>query len=525
MNTNSPAVTAVRVIAPLAVIAVSVGIYAALGPAKPVPKASGKRDMTALVETVRVGDAVAGFDVDVDGVVVPYREVTVSAEVAGRVAFKDPHCKAGRVVEAGQLLVEIDSRDYEIEVERLSTDVEQAQVSIDETDVEIKNTELLIDIAAEDLEIERQELARVMQLADDDILTDSERDQSKRAELATQTSLQTLHNRKQLLSTQRTRLERMKKLAESRLQKARLDLDRTKIYCPFDGIVVNDAVEQDAYVQPGAAVVTIEDTSSVEVRVSLHSDQLQWLWSTPDAAASELPDTSEVSAASLPETADGPQDPYRPYRLPKLPVTVSYYVEGREFRWDGVLARYDGPGFDERTRMVPCRIVVPDPREATVIEPDGSSGPREPRALVRGMYVRARIHAAPDVHLIAVPENAIRPGGVVWTVRDGKLAIRHVEIAKFADDVAYVDAEASDLSTGDEVIISPLTVSVDGMAVEVRNGWGDTAAIEPASSHATQVANTRGDSAQVPAAEHPLAVDTPAEQASDGGTSQQGAQP
>ena len=237
---------------PIAVIGGAIGIYFALGPAKAAPKATGDRIMAALVETVRVGDASDGFDIEIDGVVVPYREVTVSAEVAGRIAFKDPHCKPGRVVSKGQLLMEVDARDYEIEVARLTNDVEQADVSIQETDVEIKNNESLIAIASQDLDIERRELARVAELAADDILSDSEHDQSRRAELATQTALQTLRNRTRLLTTQRNRLEQMKELAESRLEKAELDLARTKIVCPFDGIVVEDDVEQDAYVTPGA---------------------------------------------------------------------------------------------------------------------------------------------------------------------------------------------------------------------------------------------------------------------------------
>lgn len=469
MDKTSGAIIAFRVMLPIMIIGGALGAYAALGRPKPVPKETGNRNMASLVETITIGDAASGFDIEVDGVVVPYREVTISAEVAGRIAFKDPLCKPGRVVSAGQLLMEIDARDYEIEVERLGNDVEQADVSIQEADIEIKNTELLIDIAEQDLAIERVELTRVAELAADDILSDSEHDQAKRAELASQNSLQMLRNRTRLLVTQRTRLERMKNLAELRLAKAELDLERTKVFCPFDGIVVEDDVEQGAYVQPGAAMVTIEDTSSIEVRVSLHADQLQWLWQTPDAAAAESPDTTGVAAARPSDAAVAPEDPYRHYRLPKVPVTVSYFVESREYRWSGVLARYDGPGFDERTRMIPCRIVVPNPREAIVVEPGGGIGPSQPRALVRGMFVVTHIHASPDIELVAVPERAVRPGSVVWAVRDGKLAICHVEIVKIKNDIAYVDATVSDLKSGAEVIVSPLAVSVDGMTVEVHN--------------------------------------------------------
>jgi hypothetical protein len=140
--------------------------------------------------------------------------------------------------------------------------------------------------------------------------------------------------------------------------------------------------------------------------------------------------------------------------------------------------------------MIPCRIVVPNPREAMVIEPDGSTGPTQPRALVRGMFVVARIHASPHVELVAVPDRAVRPGGVVWAVRDGQLVIRDIEIVKIENDVVYIDAAVSGLKAGEEVIVSPLATSVDRMPVEVRNTSAPDNATSPGD---TTAVGRRGD--------------------------------
>ena len=62
---------------------------------------------------------------DADGIVVPYREIEISAEVAGRITKREEVCRAGNYVEKDQLLVEIDPRDYTLEVDRLKAELRQ----------------------------------------------------------------------------------------------------------------------------------------------------------------------------------------------------------------------------------------------------------------------------------------------------------------------------------------------------------------------------------------------------------------
>ena len=59
------------------------------------------------------------LNIEVDGVVVPFRQITLSAEVEGTVLFKEEDCRAGRYVEQGTVLFRIDPRDYELEIRRL----------------------------------------------------------------------------------------------------------------------------------------------------------------------------------------------------------------------------------------------------------------------------------------------------------------------------------------------------------------------------------------------------------------------
>ena len=194
----------------------------------------------------------------------------------------------------------------------------------------------------------------------------------------------------------RGRLESARNLSTSNLKKARLDLQRTRILSPADGVIVNDLVEVDSFVQRGTLLFSLEDTSKVEVKCKLQMEDLYWLWDQPGRS-------SQTVAASA---ADA-------YDIPETHVQVVYRLAGYndlDYIWEGRLTRYDGVGLDEKTRSAPCRVVVDEPRKRTSTHSSG------PPALVRGMYVTIRIQVDPETPLLNIPEEALRPGNQVWRV-------------------------------------------------------------------------------------------------------------
>jgi multidrug efflux pump subunit AcrA (membrane-fusion protein) len=238
------------------------------------------------------------------------------------------------------------------------------------------------------------------------------------------------------------------------LEKAKLDLSRTKITAPVDGVVVVDSVEKDSYVKKGTALVTIEDTSAVEVKCSLRVDELAWIWrSAPAAVAGQKP--SDVAAD---------------YAICETPVTVVYRLGERDCEWTGSLCRYDGIGLDETTRTVPCRVVVANPTEAR--SGDRSESPAEsssndcPPALVRGMFVSVKIHVAGQGNLLSVPAAAVRPGGRLWLVQDDKLQLLdNISVVSILDDRVLIRQGQVHPRVNDRVVVSHLPFAESGMAV------------------------------------------------------------
>jgi hypothetical protein len=180
-------------------------------------------------------------------------------------------------------------------------------------------------------------------------------------------------------------------------------------------------------------------------------DELAWLWQRADER--------------------GPADamPREAYRVPRTPVTVIYELAGRQYAWDGVFAGYDGIGLDDKTRTVPCRILVDEPQQVRQLG-ESCEAAGGPRALLRGMYVTVQIHARPTAEMLRVPEEALRPGSTVWVVRDGRLAIDTVTVAQFITDAALIEADLDGgIRLGESIVTSPLSNVHDGMPVRVQS--------------------------------------------------------
>lgn len=408
---------------------------------------------TATTPTVQVATTEAhdgGVLIEADGVVVPYREINLAVEVAGRVVERAEVCRAGNFVQRGTLLARIDPRDYELERDRLAAEQRQADIALDELAEEIVGAESLIELGEQQVALRGREFQRLQGLGR--AVSTSDVDLAEVSELTARNALLTLRNQLRLMRIRQTRLRAAQELVATRLAKANLDLQRTEIVAPIDGVIVADHIEEDAFVAAGTTVVTIEDTSKVEVRCKLEVEHLFWLWD---------------GHTSVPEDSASPG---QAYAIPPSRVQVVYRLAGqgnREYVWDGQLARYDGLGLDEKTRTVPCRVVVDEPLRSTSAHRGG------PPALVRGMYVTVRVQVTPRTPLLRVPEAAVQPGNVVYRVRGGELFIVPVQYVRLTPAVTAAGAtliqadDSADLTAGDQVVTSPLAFVRSGMEVEV----------------------------------------------------------
>ncbi len=417
--------------------------FVALGKRQPESR-QPENAAVAVVQVVEAAPHEDGITFEVDGLVVPFRDIEIAAEVQGRVIEKSPQCRMGRTVQQGEVLLQLDRRDYEIEIRRLGEQLEQADGNLAELDVQLANAERQIATAREDLQIANRELKRYETSVDPGVFSASEVDAARRNELTARDALQDVQDQLRLLEASKRRLQGGRETVQANLERAELDLERTTIRAPLTGVVTEDEIEQDGYVQRGTPIVTIRDSSSLDVRCSLHTHQLNWLRQARSVSA---------SAASS-------------YQFPETPVRVRYQIDGCDFYWPGVLQRYEGVMIDERTRMIPCRVFVSDPLGGQC-EPETAAGCGPPPALMVGMFVEVQVQVTPRVPLVRVPRTALHPGDTVWVVENEQLSRRRVRIAESEADHVLIYARSGELVAGEPIVVSPLSAPHNGVAVQV----------------------------------------------------------
>lgn len=393
----------INVIIPLLLLAVGAGVVFAFGVVKPKQRPAadasrvGRLRALPAVQGVQVRSLEAtdqALQLKVDGTVVPYREAKVATEVAGRIVFKSDDCEAGSVVKKGQLLMRIDPTDYELEVERLTRQKQQEYEALGEVDQEMVNTRRLIKVAKEDVALQEREVKRLQSLPRD-FASKGEVDKSRSAVLQATQNLVTYENQVELFQKRRTRLEAAEQLAGTQLKVAEVNLARCEVRAPIDGVIVAEDADLNSFVARGSTIVSIDDTSKVEVATSLRMDQLYWVLDQNDPTS---------------KTQD------RNYHLPDTDAVIEYEMSGRNaetYRWKGRLMGYDGIGVDPATRTVPVRIVVDNPSQY-FDEHDNAHEATGPTSLVRGMYVQVSLLIKPKTPLVVIPARALKPGNRVW---------------------------------------------------------------------------------------------------------------
>ena len=448
---------AVGILVPLLILAVGAGFLAYSVVNRPKQVTSPEEVVIPKVTTVIALPFQDNFEIDVDGVVVPHREIKLPTEVAGRIVHRAEQCRTGRFVRADEVLFRIDPTDYELEIQRLEQEQQQAELKIRETKVDLASTRRQLELAERDVILQKNDVARMTLLSKRGGVADAEVDRALRAQITSKNALETLQGRVSLLTAQLESARTTVDLTETKLQVARLNLRRTEIRSPLNGVVVEEMVEVNSFVQKGTTLVAIEDTSAVEVLCNLRTDQIAWLWRAG-------------SKSGVTEIGDQ-------YKLPPVPADVVFQVDGAEYVWNGVVSRYDGIGLDPKTRTIPCRILVSGPTDirlratpdfsaegSTAVAESDASVQGGPTALVRGMYVDVRIHApTTSEEILQVPIEAVRPGGTLWVIKDNKLEVRKANVAKTLTDHVLVRSDGTDIGLDERIIITPLPAATAGM--------------------------------------------------------------
>jgi RND family efflux transporter MFP subunit len=386
----------IKILLPVGVVGVGIGIYALLHVLKPEPevKEEAPRALSVFVQPVRRSDI--PLRVTAQGEVRARTSVDIVAQVAGRVISVSGEFTEGGVVDPGVPLVVIEPTDYEFAVNQGEARVAEAEV-------------------------------RVMQaLAEQDVAHKQLRNAQDSTELA-------------LKKPQVAEANALLKAAQSNLEQARTNLNRTQISLPFNGRMVSTNVDVGQYVTPGTLIGKAFGNEMVEIRLPLNDSQL----------------------ASL-----GLPIGYIAKNGEALGVEISATVAGKEQHWNGKLTRLDAV-IDPASRMLFGMVEVKNPYG------DGASEYGMPLAV--GLFVTADISGREIRDAYIIPRHALRAGNNVYVVNaEGRLEIRSVEVTYSSSDEAVI---GKGISAGDQVIMSSIRNPIEGMELEALPYGLDSSAV------------------------------------------------
>ncbi len=192
----------------------------------------------------------------VSGHLAPMRRASLHFELSGQV--RERLVEPGQPVAAGEMLLALVEDDYRDALDRAEAQLELERGNID------KDRELLR-LARRNHALQKDEVARLEQLGQDSLISQSRLDESRIKLLQLQSEVARLKNS---TDTAASRL----RLLEAQRSRAARDLQRAGLVAPFAGIVNDVHVEVGDYVTPNQAVAEIIDISSLDLYVEVRGE-------------------------------------------------------------------------------------------------------------------------------------------------------------------------------------------------------------------------------------------------------------
>ena len=233
-------------------------------------------------------------------------ESTDDAYVGGNVTAIAPHVSGvvagvlvtdNQRVKAGQLLIQLDSRDYQAALDHAKAVVDARAASLEGLRAQyvlqqatIRQQEAQVVAKSAQLTFASEDAARYQSLAvtsagsrQDAQRTASLEQQTHASLVAAAAGLEAGRQQLKVLAAQTAEADANLAQARSDLQTAQLNLGYTEIRAPVDGYVGNRAAQVGAYVAAGAYLISVIPTAGLWVDANFKEDQLTRMVDGDDA--------------------------------------------------------------------------------------------------------------------------------------------------------------------------------------------------------------------------------------------------
>ncbi|MCW9012245.1 MAG: efflux RND transporter periplasmic adaptor subunit [Gammaproteobacteria bacterium] len=262
----------------ITIIVIGVIITTLLVLYKPTAKRKVVDERPPEVSFITARPTVFRIPVQSQGMVEAKTKIKLVAEVAGKVSEVFSLQNSGGFFKQGELLLQIDARDYELAIVKAKAQVAAAQQLLARAEAE-----------AEQARFDLKKIGR------------------------SESNARAYALREPHLKEARANLE----AAQADLSIVELQKKRTAIQAPFDGRAISKQVDVGQYVAPGSVLAEIYSIDAVEIRLPLSQSQLSLI---------DVP--LEYENESL--------------EKPDIKVLLTANFAGETWSWEGVLLRTEG---------------------------------------------------------------------------------------------------------------------------------------------------------------------------------------
>jgi len=369
-------------------IVVVIGMATMAGGKRPDRQDSGQT--AVLVEAIPAEARSLNFVVQSQGTVRPRTLTNLVAQVSGIVVSVSNNFVAGGFFRAGEVLLQIDPSDYQ-------TALKRAEASLASRKAKLAEEKSRSEQAIKDW----RNLGRKGDPPD------------------------LVMRKPQLADAMANVLA-----AEADIDKARRDLERTKISVPYDGLLRERRVDIGQYVTTGTQLGISFAVDTAEIRLPLAEADLAFL---------NLPAATDTKIEDYPE------------------VSLSSEVGGVTKTWDARLIRTEGV-LDESSRVLYA--------VASVIDPYGFLGQSPQDELRMGTFVRAAIDGRYIDNVIVLPRYVLRNDNTVLVANsERELEVREVMVARAEARQVFITDGVND---GELVVTTTLDAPIPGTRLVIR---------------------------------------------------------
>lgn len=353
--------------------------------ARPFPK---KKSAT-LVETMAVSYGSHATSITAMGVVKAAQSIELKSQVGGEVIGLSEHFVPGGYFSRNDQLLQLDPRDFQLTLRQQQSALEQAK-----TDLQLENGSQLV---------AQREL----------VLLGEKVSEEEKSLMLRQPQLKSLQNALDV--------------AEAKVEQAQLNLSRTSLVAPFNGVVQSRDVNVGTFVSSSNSLATLIGTDVFWVEVSVPQEQLEWI---------EIPGATEEAGATV--------------KIYNPSAWKEQYRKGRVIRLH--------PALETEGRMARLLIEVKDP---LALEPDNRDKPQ----LLIDSFVRMEIEGKPISSSFELSRQYLHEGNSLWLFGgDGSLDIRRVNVAFKSWETVLI---TGGVKAGEQLIVSSLPAPVGGMPLRL----------------------------------------------------------